>query len=135
MQATFIFTFYITLMGHFVLCDTTNRSSYQDKASKIGGRLNQKPNVYSLLMLKVRFRGNLLQRTSQILSYRHVVDRIFTFSISFHEKRQTDRRIQVQIFLFFPIYFLGFNLKKAKKIYRHINKCDKHLLGSNTYIE
>ena len=66
-------------MGHFVLCDTTNRSSYQDKASKIGGRLNQKPNVYSLLMLKVRFGGNLLQRTSQILTYRHV-DRIFTFS-------------------------------------------------------
>ena len=30
-------------------------------------------------MLKVRFGGNLLQRTSQILTYRHV-DRIFTFS-------------------------------------------------------
>ena len=71
--------------------DTTNRSSYQDKASKIGGRLNQKPNVYSLLMLKVRFRGNLLQRTSQILTYRHV-DRIFTFSI--YPFKRNDKQIE-----------------------------------------
>jgi hypothetical protein len=113
--------FFIWLKCGIQYCkDTTNRSSYQDKASKIGGRLNQKPNVYSLLMLKVRFRGNLLQRTSQILTYRHV-DRIFTF-FSIYPFKRNDKQIEeyrCKSFYSFQFIFLISIWKGTKKVYMY----------------